>query len=152
MAVPLNIIFDDFSMWLLGYRVEFSCLYIPLGHCFISSLWLWSTDEYVNFDFERKSIFNVAEHKDDLDMFRMSIEKAIEQLDGKCILHGNIDQTLLNSLHSLLNFEIGRLDCRVITTEYKTHVHCIHMYHLLLQSTEPYNLIRSFRSLFIYNI
>ena len=152
MTVPLNIIFDDFSMWLLGYRVEFSCLYIPLGHYFISTLWLWSTDEYVNFDFERKSTFNVAEHKDDLDMFRMSIEKAIEQLDGKCILHGNIDQTLLNSLHCLLNFEIGRLDCRVITTEYKTHIQCIHMYHLFLQSIEPCNLIRSFRSLFIYNI
>ena len=29
----------------------------------------------------------------------------------------NIDQTLVNSLHGLLNFKIGRLDCRVITTE-----------------------------------
>jgi len=26
--------------------------------------------------------------------------------------------TLLNSLHGLLNIEIGGLDCRVITTEY----------------------------------
>jgi len=26
--------------------------------------------------------------------------------------------TLVNSLHGLLNFEIGGLDCRVITTEY----------------------------------
>jgi len=30
----------------------------------------------------------------------------------------------------LLNCEIGRLDCRVITTEYRKHVHCIHMHHL----------------------
>jgi len=36
----------------------FSCLYLPQGHYFISTLWLWSTDEY-GFDFivERKSIF-----------------------------------------------------------------------------------------------
>jgi len=26
--------------------------------------------------------------------------------------------------------EIGGLDCHVITTEYRTRVHCIHMYHL----------------------
>ena len=30
-----------------------------------------------------------------------------------------------------LKCEIGELDCRVITTEYRTRVHCIHMYHLL---------------------
>ena len=35
------------------------------------------------------------------------------------ILHGYIDQTLVNSLHGLLNCEIGGLDCHVITTEYK---------------------------------
>ena len=44
---PLNIIFDDFSIWLLGYRTEFSCLYRPQGHTFISTVWLWSTEEYV---------------------------------------------------------------------------------------------------------
>jgi len=31
------------------------------------------------------------------------------------VLHGNIDQTLVNSLHSLL---ICELDCRIIPTEY----------------------------------
>ena len=36
----------------------------------------------------------------------------------------------MSSLHGLLNCEIGRLDCRVITTEYRTRVHCIHMKHL----------------------
>ena len=34
------------------------------------------------------------------------------------VLHGNIDQTLVNSLHSLLICEIGGLDCRIIPTEY----------------------------------
>mgnify|MGYP006890260882 CR=1 FL=1 len=38
----------------------------------------------------------------------------------------HIDQTLVNSLHGLLNCEIGGLDCSVITTEYRTLVHCIH--------------------------
>ena len=34
------------------------------------------------------------------------------------VLHGNIDQTLVKSLHGLLNFEIGGLDCRVIATSH----------------------------------
>ena len=45
----LNMIFDDFStcIWLLGYRTEFSCLYLPQGHSFISIVWLLNTDEFV---------------------------------------------------------------------------------------------------------
>jgi len=39
----------------------------------------------------------------------------------------NIDQKLMNSLHRLLDCEIGRLDCHVITTEYRTYVHCIYI-------------------------
>ena len=34
------IIFDDFSIYLLGYRTEFSCLYLPQGQTFISTVWL----------------------------------------------------------------------------------------------------------------
>jgi len=45
-------------------------------------------------------------------------------------MYTNNDQTLVNSLHRLLNCEIGGLDCRAITTEYRAHVHCIHMYHI----------------------
>ena len=54
---PLNIIFDEFSICLLGYRTKFSCLYLPQGHNFISTVWLGSTDEYVLFYLERNSIF-----------------------------------------------------------------------------------------------
>jgi len=36
----------------------------------------------------------------------------------------------VNSLHRLLNCKIGGLDFCVITTEYKTRVNCIHVYHL----------------------
>ena len=43
----------------------------------------------------------------------------------KQVVYGKIDQTLVNSLHRLLYCEIGGLDCRVITTEYRTRVHCI---------------------------
>ena len=49
--------------------------------------------------------------------------------DG-CVLYTNIDQKLVNSLHGLLNCEMGGLDCHVITTEFRTSVHCIHMSHL----------------------
>jgi len=51
-------------------------------------------------------------------------------------LYTNIDQTLVNSLHELLNCEIGGLDCRVITTEYRTRVHGIHMYHLFCDALD----------------
>ena len=43
------------------------------------------------------------------------------------LLYTNINQTLVNSLHILLNGEIGGLDCHVSTTEYITSVHCKHM-------------------------
>jgi len=43
------------------------------------------------------------------------------------ISNTNIDQKLLNSLHRLLNCEKGGLDYHVITTEYRTRVHCIHV-------------------------
>ena len=39
----------------------------------------------------------------------------------------NAVMTLVNSLHRLLNCGISGLDYYVITTEYKTRVHCIHM-------------------------
>ena len=48
----------------------------------------------------------------------------------RCVLYTNIDQKLVNSLHRLLNCEIGGLDCCVITTEYRARVDCIPMYHL----------------------
>ena len=32
---------------------------------------------------------------------------------------------------TILNYEIGGLDCRAITTEYRTRDQCIHMYHLV---------------------
>jgi len=46
------------------------------------------------------------------------------------VLYTNIDQKLVNALHGLLNGEISELECRDITTAYKTRVQCIHMYHL----------------------
>jgi len=33
----------------------------------------------------------------------------------------------VNSLHGLMNCEIGGLDWRGSTTEYRTRAHCIHM-------------------------
>ena len=43
--------------WLLGYRTEFSCLYLSQGHAFIS-ICVYEVQMYMKcFDFERKSIF-----------------------------------------------------------------------------------------------
>jgi len=55
---------------------------------------------------------------DDTNVYRVTIHK---------VVYTNIHQTLVNSLHGLLNCEIGGLKCSVSTTEYKTRVHCIHM-------------------------
>ena len=41
-------------------------------------------------------------------------------------MYTNIDQKLVNSLHGLLNCEMGGLDCRVITTEYREHVSTVY--------------------------
>ena len=46
------------------------------------------------------------------------------------LLHGNIDQTLMNALLGVLNCLIGGLGCHVITIEYRTRVHCIQTLYL----------------------
>ena len=33
--------FDNFSIWLQGYRIKFSCLYIPQGYYFIWLLYIF---------------------------------------------------------------------------------------------------------------
>jgi len=65
------------------------------------------------------------------------------------ILYANIDQTLMNSLHGLLNCEIGELDCHVMTTEYRTRVHYKHMHHLFCNALV--HVFGSIWSLFSYN-
>ena len=42
------------------------------------------------------------------------------------LVHGNIEQTLVNPLQGLLNCEIGGLDCLVITTVYTSCLLNIH--------------------------
>ena len=65
----------------------------------------------------------------------------------------NIDQKLVNSLHGLLNCEISGLDCCVITPEYRTLVHFIHMYHLFCNALiGPCNLFRSETGQCLYTI
>ena len=40
MTDQLNIIFADFGIWLLGYRIEFSCLYI-FHKYFVAMKYTW---------------------------------------------------------------------------------------------------------------
>ena len=54
----------------------------------------------------------------------------LQKHEYTCLLYTNIEQTLVKSLHGLMNCEIGGLACHVTTTEYRTRVHCIHMLHL----------------------
>jgi len=48
-------------------------------------------------------------------------------LNSEKVLYTNIDQTLAIHYTDWWNREIGGLECRAITTEYRTCVHCIHM-------------------------
>ena len=66
------------------------------------------------------------------------------------VLYTNIDQTLVNSLHRLLNCELGGLDCHVIITEYRTRGYCIHMLHLFCNALVQV-FFGSILSLFSYN-
>ena len=53
-TVQLNIVFEDFSIWLLGFWIKLSCLYTPQGHYFISSFrYRWMCENKI----ERKSTF-----------------------------------------------------------------------------------------------
>jgi len=74
--------------------------------------------------FSIKLCFGIFEH---VSNFREAKGKERDIYNGEQILYINIDQTLVNSFHGLLNCEIGGLYCHVMTTEYRTRVHCIYM-------------------------
>ena len=67
------------------------------------------------------------------------------------LLYTKIDHTLMNSLHRLLNCEIGGLDSHVITTEYRTRVHCIPMEHLFCNALVHVIYSGVSGSMFTYN-
>ena len=81
------------------------------------------------------NILRIQKYRHALTRFRLSAHRlaiVLVYLKGQKwvrvqVVYRNIGQTLVNSLHVLLNCEIGGLDCHVSTTEYRTRVHCIHM-------------------------
>ena len=68
------------------------------------------------------------------------------------LLYMNIDQKLVNSLPRLLNCEIGGLDCRVITTEYRTRVQLHTHVSPILQCIGPCSLFGTVWSMFVYKL
>ena len=53
-------IFNDFGIWLLGNRIEFTCLYVPQGHyLFIKYCVAMKPNLICNFDCDRKSNFEI---------------------------------------------------------------------------------------------
>ena len=90
-------------------------------------MWLVQRD-YVGEHGQKLSVIDTAVKGERYEWIRWHLEQYHNiVLQTAKVLHGNIDQTLVNSLHRLLNFEIGRLDCLVITTEYRTRVEWLHM-------------------------
>ena len=82
--------------------------------------------------------------------FTISVFYLHIQLHMSVILYTNIDQTFVNSLHRLLNCEIGGLDFRVITTEYISRVF-EYTYNTYFVRHCPCNLFGSIWSMFSYN-
>ena len=66
----LNIIFDGFGIWLLGYMIKLSCLFNSQGYYCISTLWLWTIDYYGNFWFWAKVNSTVSKELN-LDFLRI---------------------------------------------------------------------------------
>ena len=88
-----------------------------------------------------------------LDIFTEKKVYVMYIFNGR-VLHGNIDQTLVNYLHDLMNCEIGGLDSHIITAEHLFHFHWTHTHVtpiFILLCICPCNLFYSFRSIFIYN-
>ena len=75
MTNPLDIIFVDFGIWLLGYWIQFSCLSIPQGHYFISTPGYEVQINMSVFGFERKSTFKEASVH---DWFSLNYEYSFE--------------------------------------------------------------------------
>ena len=66
------------------------------------------------------------------------------------VLYGNIDQKLVNSLHGLLNCEIGELDLLLEQSiEHVSDVYTGNTYFVM--QSGPCDLFRSFRGMFLYN-
>ena len=108
---PLNIIFDDFVIWLLGYRIEFSCSYIPQEHYFISTLWQRSTNEYVLGFFERKSTFNVNNGAlcKSLTTWSWQYHQAHAAKTSNHALHSIIHQWTQNNINKTILYCMGTL-------------------------------------------
>ena len=98
---------------------------------------IWEV-KMINCQYTRLSFFSI---KQTLCHYCLVIECTFANILYN-LLHGNIDQALVNSLHGLLNCEIGGLDCRVITIENITHVHRLHMYHLFCNALVQINYSR----------
>ena len=79
---------------------------------------------------EAVTLYAVLGHEIDMMLIQTLLDKPEFHFCTFVLLYTNIDQKLVNSLHGLLNCEIGGLECRVITNEYRTLVHCIQMQHL----------------------
>jgi len=54
------------------------------------------------------------------------------------VLYTNIDQTLVNPLHVLLNCEVGGLDCDVI---YMIHLFCTALVHVIYHGQCPHTIL-----------
>ena len=68
------------------------------------------------------------------------------------ILHRNIDQTLVSSLHGLLKFETGGLECRVITKEYIPPLYTyalVHVIFFIVSGQYLYTISRPLESMYM---
>ena len=110
MTDMFNIIFDTFCIWLQGYMIEFSCLYLPQGLYFISTLWLWwvQMNSYVNkmsksHLFRKKLLWNPTH----------TTIKFLRTLGGRSSTNKSLKLVIITRSHSItisyLSFNIRKL-------------------------------------------
>jgi len=68
----------------ISYRIKFGCLYFPQGTYFISTLELWSTDEYVCF----LSLSNSPPLNDSAIHIREAEFGAFDDWNTNCVKYG----------------------------------------------------------------
>ena len=118
----LNIIFDDFSIWLLGYRAEFSCLYLPQGHY---GYCMASTDECIFFILSKSlSLTFTLEFISDL---RANILRTFVSRFNWCLIWRDSTRTIKNStakLMKFINLTLWPSDHQAFLTVLKIHSNC----------------------------
>ena len=117
---------NSIKLWIINYLLSGSIYSVCYSIDVDPSASLYMMKMIFSSDVDTRFILRISQYNTHIIIPIKPHNKEMHK-NHTLLLYRNIDQKLVNSLHGLLNCEIGELDCHVITTEYRTRVHCIHM-------------------------